>query len=129
MASSRDPGTPLGGERAFSNQLRDVRQRLFSPVPDNIDIATPETPADASVEQVTLSAIAGLLDLKLGPVKADIENLSQEMTGFKAEVLDRLEKAEGRLNTTDVKIAKLEEFMQQGSEPANQYHWNKIVAL
>ena len=103
MASEKyDMGTPIKGERVFTERLRDVRQRLFSPgqhmdAVDAPDVPAPVTPAAAqpcatmmqAPPAVTLEAIASLLDKKfdekLGPVTEKVNELKEDMQDIKEQ--------------------------------------------
>ena len=100
MASRRDPGTPIGGERDFEH-LREVRQRLLSPQNRDFNIASPATPPGAT--PVTMEAIEGLLKNQLQPMVHTIEDLSRQMTDLNISVDTRLrnmhDAAEERLSS------------------------------
>ena len=65
-------------------RLRDVRQRLMSPAPEDFNIASPVTPPSSTA--VTLEAIANLLDTKLSPVVENVEELKNQVANFKGDL-------------------------------------------
>ena len=131
MENGRLPGTPVGGENEMVQKLRDVRQRLFSPQPQDVHIGTPQTPTaavDQHIQQhdvgaaaagsegpVTLAAIAGLLKQEMAPVKESMQSLEKQMGDLSVTTDKRMGTLEEQFNTMDVRVEKLEEIIEKRS--------------
>ena len=120
MATFRDQGTPLGGERAFTRELRDVRQRLFSPEhkqddAEDFDIGTPvtsnaaggvpvpETPTQAHghAQENMMEALSTLLDNKLKPISDSNQLLQQRIEQVELTTKTNIENLQAQLKENE----------------------------
>ena len=134
--NTRQPGTPLGGER-------DVRQRLFSPLnemdgaerAEEHHIGTPDTPAGAQQQAPTLQEIANMFWQEVTPLQRAISDLENKVTGMGDMMDSRMSAAEGKIDNFETRIADLEkQNASMTNTPrsdctANAEIWEQLKAL
>jgi hypothetical protein len=129
--SSYDAGTPLGGERP-------LRRRLYSPdgilassplqeMDGDVDATIPDTPVElyaaargGAGQEVTLAAISSLMKQELQPVAASMDALQKQFADLSLTVDNRLRAVEARMDTTEVRVAKLECLLSDSHGGGNQ---------
>ena len=112
----RNPTSP---EKASTASLRRQEHNIGTP-PSMSDEEFGDAAAAPSASNggpATLAAMEGMLEVKLNPVAASIRGLQTEFVGLRVSVEERFRAMELRINAADVRIEKLEKFLEDRPAP------------
>ena len=118
-----DVGTPIGGERKMRrmrsplNEMDDVVGQLNFEEDERAPPATPEAAhqnaGPQTMANISLTMLSNLLDEKIGPMQRSMSQMERQMGELSISVDARLKDMESRMDLANVRIAKLEQWMER----------------
>ena len=112
IGEERSPRSPVTPEEAKRDKLDAIRHSIQTPppVPPLLGTTAPSTSSN-----VTLEAIGNLLRQEINPMKSSMSALEHRMGQLTLQVNQRMDKLESRVDSSEVRIHKLEQLVENGT--------------